>query len=51
MLKWGFEEVDAKLKTTMYDICHTVAETAKEYGVEGNYVDGANIAVSKKLLM
>ena len=49
MLKWSFEEVDAKLKTTMYNICHNISETAKEYGVEGNYVDGANIAGFKKV--
>lgn len=49
MLKWSFEKVDAKLKETMYAICHNVAATAKEYGVEGNYVDGANIAGFKKV--
>lgn len=49
MSKWSFEEVDAKLKTTMYDICQNIAATAKEYGVEGNYVDGANIAGFKKV--
>ncbi|HIQ46101.1 MAG TPA: NADP-specific glutamate dehydrogenase [Sulfurovum sp.] len=49
MLKWSFEEVDAKLKTTMYDICQNIASTAKEYGVEGNYIDGANIAGFKKV--
>jgi len=49
MLKWTFDEVDAKLKTTMYDICKNIADTAKEYGVEGNYVDGANIAGFKKV--
>jgi glutamate dehydrogenase (NADP+) len=49
MIKWTFEEVDAKLKTTMYDICQNIAATAKEYGVEGNYVDGANIAGFKKV--
>jgi glutamate dehydrogenase (NADP+) len=27
----------------------SVANTAKEYGVEGNYVDGANIAAFKKV--
>ena len=49
MIKWTFEEVDAKLKTTMYDICQNIAATAKEYGVERNYVDGANIAGFKKV--
>jgi glutamate dehydrogenase (NADP+) len=49
MSKWTFEEVDARLKTTMQQICKRVALTAKDYGVEGNYVDGANIAGFKKV--
>jgi len=49
MQKWSFEEVDQKLKETMQYICNNVAETAIEYGVEGNYVDGANIAGFKKV--
>lgn len=49
MSKWSFEEVDNKLKKTMQEICKTVAQTAKDYGVAGNYVDGANIAGFKKV--
>lgn len=49
MSKWCFEEVDAKLKETMQQICKRVALTAKDYGVEGNYVDGANIAAFKRV--
>jgi glutamate dehydrogenase (NADP+) len=49
MQKWSFEKVDRKLKDTMRFICNSVAETAKEYGVEGNYVDGANIAGFKRV--
>ena len=49
MIKWSFEEVDARLKTTMQNICKDIAATAKEYGVEGNYVDGANITGFKKV--
>jgi glutamate dehydrogenase (NADP+) len=49
MSKWTFEEVDARLKITMQQICKRVALTAKDYGVEGNYVDGANIAGFKKV--
>jgi len=49
MLKWSFEEVDAKLKMTMRDICTNIAATAKQHGVEGNYVDGANIAGFKRV--
>ncbi|MBL0721362.1 MAG: NADP-specific glutamate dehydrogenase [Sulfurovum sp.] len=47
--KWTFEEVDMKLQATMEDICLNVSNTAKEYGVEGNYVDGANIAGFKRV--
>ena len=49
MSKWSFEEVDEKLKVTMQQIAKRVALTAKDYGVEGNYVDGANIAGFKKV--
>lgn len=49
MAKWTFDEVDRKLKETMQQICTRVALTAKDYGVEGNYVDGANIAGFKKV--
>ncbi len=49
MTKWSFEKVDDKLKETMQQICTRVALTAKDYGVEGNYVDGANIAGFKKV--
>ena len=43
-LSWSFEEVDAKLKTIMVNIFHNLDKAAKEYGMEGNYVAGANIA-------
>ena len=43
-LSWSFEEVDAKLKGIMVDIFHNLDAAAKEYGMEGNYVAGANIA-------
>lgn len=41
---WTFEEVDAKLKDIMTNIYHNSANAAKEYGMEGNLVAGANIA-------
>ena len=41
--KWEFEKTDAKLKEMMVNIYHNVANTAKEYGQEGNLVVGANI--------
>ena len=46
---WTFEEVDAKLKDIMVNIFHNIDNAAKEYGVENNYVAGANIAVFKKV--
>jgi len=49
MQRWSFEKVDEKLQDTMQQICKRVSLTAKDYGVEGNYVDGANIAGFKKV--
>ena len=43
-LSWTFEEVDAKLQTIMVNIFHNLDKAAKDYGMEGNYVAGANIA-------
>ncbi len=43
-LSWSFEEVDSKLKTIMVNIFHNLDNAAKEYGMAGNYVAGANIA-------
>ena len=43
-LSWTFEEVDAKLKTIMVNIFHNLDDAAKKFGMEGNYVAGANIA-------
>ncbi len=43
-LSWTFDEVDLKLKNIMEGIFHACESAAKEYGVEGNYMAGANIA-------
>lgn len=43
-LSWSFEEVDNRLKEIMVNIFNSSKEAAKEYGAEGNYVVGANIA-------
>ena len=43
-LSWTFEEVDSKLKGIMVNIFHTLDDAAKKYGLDGNYVAGANIA-------
>lgn len=41
---WTFEEVDAKLKDIMKNIFENASSAAKEFGMEGNLVAGANIA-------
>lgn len=41
---WTVEEVDEKLQTIMRNIFQTVEQTAREYGVPGNYLAGVNIA-------
>lgn len=43
-LSWTFEEVDNKLKGIMKNIFENCDEKSKEYGMEGNYMAGANIA-------
>ena len=43
-LSWTFEEVDSKLHYIMVNIFHNLDNAAKKYGMEGNYVAGANIA-------
>ena len=43
-LSWTFEEVDAKLEGIMVNIFKNIDAAAKEYGMPGNYVAGANIA-------
>ncbi len=43
-LSWTFEEVDGKLKGIMVNIFQSMDEAARKYGMEGNYVAGANIA-------
>lgn len=49
-LSWTAEEVDAKLKNIMINIYAKAADAAKRYGVEGNYVAGANIAGFEKVV-
>jgi len=43
-MHWTFEEVDGHLKGIMEEIFRTVAAAAAEFGREGDYVAGANIA-------
>ena len=48
-LSWTFSEVDQKLQNIMANIYQNIASAAKEYGLEGDYVAGANIAGFKKV--
>ncbi len=43
-LAWSFEEVDEKLHGIMRSIFKACDNAAKEYGMPGNYMAGANIA-------
>ena len=49
-LSWSFEEVDSKLKNIMVNIFHNLDDAAKRYGMEGDYVAGANIAGFEKVV-
>ena len=48
-LSWTFDEVDQKLQGIMKEIFTAAHDAAIEYGYDGNYVIGANIAGFKKL--
>ncbi len=48
-LSWSFDEVDEKLRGIMVNIFHSIDDAAKAYGVEDNFVAGANIAGFKKV--
>ena len=48
-LSWTFEEVDERLQGIMKNIYHAADDAAREHGVEGDYVAGANIAGFKKV--
>ena len=49
-LSCTFEEVDGKLQNIMVNIFHNLDDAAKRYGMEGNYVAGANIAGFEKVV-
>ena len=49
-LSWTREEVDEKLHNIMIDIFHKADVAAKRYGMEDNYVVGANIAGFEKVV-
>lgn len=48
-LCWSFAEVDTKLQNIMKRIYHAANDAACEFGHEGNYLMGSNIAGFKKL--
>ncbi len=43
-LSWPREEVESRLKQIMHSIHTTCIDAAAEYGMDGNYMAGANIA-------
>ena len=49
-LSWTFEEGDSKLQAIMENIFANAAAAAKEYGMDKNYVAGANIAGFQKVV-
>ena len=48
-LSWSVEEVDEKLQGIMKNITKNIDQAAKRYGMDGNYVAGANIAGFEKV--
>ena len=48
-LSWSFDEVDRKLEGIMVGIYNNASNTAKDFGVAGNLVAGANLAGFKKV--
>ena len=49
-LSWTAEEVDEKLHNIIINIFHKADDAAKRYGMEDNYVAGANIAGFEKVV-
>ena len=48
-LSWSFERVDSRLQNIMINIFHNADEAARKYGLDGDYVAGANIAGFEKV--
>jgi glutamate dehydrogenase (NADP+) len=49
-LNWSREEVDRRLRTIMSSIHQTCVQASARYGLDGNYVAGANIAGFTKVV-
>lgn len=43
-MSWSFNQVDKNLENIMINIFNQISSSAKQYGYEGNYIVGANIA-------
>jgi glutamate dehydrogenase (NADP+) len=48
-LSWSREEVDEKLHGIMVNIYKNCSDAAREYGMEGDLIAGANIAGFQKI--
>ena len=48
-LSWSFDKVDQELKAIMVAIFQKLDDAARRYGLEGDYVAGANIAGFEKV--
>ena len=46
---WSFEKANSTLKNIMVDIFHNIDDAATKYGLDKNYVAGANIAGFEKV--
>ena len=46
---WSFEKANSTLKNIMVDIFHNIDDAAAKYGLDKNYVAGANIAGFEKV--
>ena len=46
---WSFEKVDNMLQSIMVNIYHNIDSAARKYGLENDYVAGANIAGFEKV--
>ncbi|MBQ3274187.1 MAG: NADP-specific glutamate dehydrogenase [Christensenellaceae bacterium] len=48
-MAWSFEKVDEELKKIMVNLYHNIDDAAKRYGLDDNFVAGANIAGFEKV--
>ena len=48
-ISWSFDKVDEELRDIMVSIFQKIEKAAKSYGMEGDYIAGANIAGFEKV--